>query len=85
MLSKILPYIDLIIFDIKLIESEKHRVFTGMENKQILQNAKRLGKMKNPKVWVRTPIIPNATDDEKNIIAIGKFIKENMPNIERWS
>ena len=84
MLKRVLPYLDLILYDIKIFDSEMHKKFTGVENNQILQNLIRLGKTKNPKIWIRTPIIPGATDDEKNRNEIGKFIKENIPNIEKW-
>ncbi|MDD4316370.1 MAG: glycyl-radical enzyme activating protein [Clostridia bacterium] len=83
-LQKLLPYTDLILYDLKHIDNVLHNEFTGVENTLIFQNAARLGKLKSPKVWIRTPIIPGATDTKENIIGIAKFIKENMPDIERW-
>jgi len=83
-LERLLPYIDLVLYDIKLADSAKHKANTGVENTLILENAKKLGALAKPAVWVRTPIIPGATDDEDNIIAIGAFIAEYMPNIEKW-
>jgi pyruvate formate lyase activating enzyme len=35
-------------------------------------------------MWVRTPIIPGFTDDEENIAALAAFIRERLPNVERW-
>ncbi|MFW5780533.1 MAG: glycyl-radical enzyme activating protein [Bacillota bacterium] len=83
-LQKLLEYTDLILYDIKHIDNERHKELTGVENKLILQNAKRLGSLEKPEIWVRTPIIPDATDSEENIKGIGKFIKEHMKNIEKW-
>ncbi len=83
-LQKLLPYVDLILYDLKQIDNTLHSQFTGVENMLILQNAARLGKKKAPKIWIRTPIIPDATDSEENIRGIGKFIKDNMPEVERW-
>jgi len=35
-------------------------------------------------MWVRTPIVPGYTQDDENIRAIGSFIQENLPTVERW-
>lgn len=83
-LQKLLPYLDLILYDIKIMDNQKHKEYTGAENTLILQNAKKLGSIDYPKVWVRTPIIPRCTDNKDNIREIGKFIKENMPSVEKW-
>lgn len=83
-LQKLLPYVDLLLYDLKHFDNEKHKEFTDAENTLILQNAKKLGKLAKPKIWIRTPIIPQSTDSVENIVAIGKFIKEFMPNIEKW-
>ncbi len=83
-LESLLPFTDLILYDIKHIDNAKHKKLTGVENNLILQNAKNIGKLEKTKIWVRTPIIPDSTDSEDNIIGIANFIKENMPNIERW-
>ena len=39
--EKILPYTDLFLYDIKLFDSEKHKKYTGMSNKLILENLKK--------------------------------------------
>lgn len=82
-LERLLPYIDLVLYDIKLADAIRHKAATGVDNKLILENAKKLGATDKP-VWVRTPVIPSTTDDEENINAIGAFIAEWMPNIEKW-
>lgn len=84
LLEKLLPYLDLILYDLKIFDNENHRRFTGVGNDLIKENAIRLGKIAYPKIWIRTPIIPNATDSEENIENIGRFISEYMPNIEKW-
>jgi pyruvate formate lyase activating enzyme len=73
--EKILPYIDIVLYDIKLFDSDLHKQFTGATNEVILDNYKKLIK-NNVRVWVRTPIIEGATDTEENINAIGEFLKE---------
>lgn len=86
--KKLLPYIDLILFDIKEIDSKKHEQFTGIPNDLILSNAVWIAntiKNDNKKIWIRTPIIPRYTATEENIKGIGKFIVNDLNSIpERW-
>jgi len=80
-----IPYTNLFLYDIKLMDSEAHRALTGVPNARILENAKKLAA--HPEVtaiWVRTPVIPGATDSEENLRAIGRFLREHMPQTERW-
>ena len=86
--EKLLPYVDLILLDIKEINSEKHERHTGVPNTLILENAIWISeyvKKNNKKLWVRTPVIPNYTATEDNIKGIGDFIVNKLHNIpERW-
>ncbi|MBN2758308.1 MAG: glycyl-radical enzyme activating protein [Bacteroidales bacterium] len=85
--EKILPYVDLILFDIKEIDAEKHEEFTGKSNEKIFENLLYIsGYIKNHKteLWIRTPIIPETTATNENIIGIGKFIAENDIQTTRW-
>jgi len=87
-LEKIIPFVDLILYDLKEIDPTKHKEFTGQSNEIILENAiwilnKIEGTTK--KMWVRTPLIPESTATQENIKGIGKFIVENLENkIVRW-
>ncbi len=86
--EKLLPYVDLILFDIKEIDLEKHVEFTGIPNDLILENAVWISEYfkKNDKIlWIRTPIIPKYTATEENIRGIGNFIINKLDNFpERW-
>ena len=87
--EKILPYTDLLLYDIKEIDSNKHKEFTGSSNEKILNNLLTLSEwMKihgSPKaLWIRTPIIPDATGTEENIAGIGQFIAKNNLHPDRW-
>jgi pyruvate formate lyase activating enzyme len=86
--EKLLPVVDLVLLDIKEIDSEKHKEFTGVPNELILENAILIAnyvKQYNKILWIRTPIIPNYTATEKNIQGIGEFIVNSLKNIpERW-
>jgi pyruvate formate lyase activating enzyme len=81
-LENILPYTDIILYDIKIFDNDLHKKFTGVENARILDNYIKL-KEKDTRIWVRTPIIENATDSEENIQKIGEFLlKSGLP--EKW-
>ncbi|MBA7511188.1 4-hydroxyphenylacetate decarboxylase activating enzyme [subsurface metagenome] len=86
--EKLLPHVDLVLLDIKEINSDKHKEFTGVPNDLILENAIWISnyvKDNSKKLWVRTPIIPNYTATEENIKGIGEFIVNKLHNIpERW-
>jgi pyruvate formate lyase activating enzyme len=84
----LLPHIDLVLFDIKEINPENHKKFTGISNKIILKNAIWISEyLKNngKKMWIRTPIIPKYTAKDENIEGIGEFIVNKLNNVpERW-
>ena len=65
--------VDLFLYDLKLMDSDKHRQFTGVGNELILQNLKMLAEHGNA-VIVRFPVIPGVTDDADNISALSAFL-----------
>lgn len=73
---------DLIMCDLKIFDDEKHREITGVSNKNILENIKKLDTLGIP-VIVRTPLIPDATDSLENLTAIASYIKD-MKNLVRY-
>jgi pyruvate formate lyase activating enzyme len=89
-LTSLLPYVDILLYDIKEIDSERHKKFTGTGNEKILVNAIFAANYKKthptPKtLWIRTPVIPGATDTAENIRGIGDFISANLRGtIARW-
>lgn len=90
LLERVLPFTDLILFDIKLMDPVRHKRFTGCDNSLILENAARLAvfikKCNGEKgFWIRTPTIPDATTDECNIRALGEFISGELGDVvEKW-
>ncbi|OON85136.1 glycyl-radical enzyme activating protein [Oribacterium sp. C9] len=77
--EKVLPYTDLVISDLKLMNSTKHRVYTGVGNELIRENLKKLSGQ-NIDTILRIPVIPHINDDEENIKASADFIKEELNN-----
>ena len=75
----ILEKLDLIMFDVKIFDSVEHKRWTGVENAELLDNARRLDTLDRPLI-ARTPLIPGATDSAENIRAIAGFLR-NFRNL----
>lgn len=76
-IEKILPYTDLIISDIKHLDTNIHKKYTGVDNERILENLKRLANEKCELI-LRIPIIPNVNEDMDNIKATAEFILNEL-------
>ncbi|MDR0402100.1 MAG: glycyl-radical enzyme activating protein [Treponema sp.] len=80
---------DCVLFDIKTADNDLHKKFTGTGNEPVLKNLDRLVLKKRNgeytgELWIRTPIVPNATDTEENILSIAKIVKTRRDTIGRW-
>ena len=71
-LVQIPEYTDLVLYDLKLMNEEEHRRWTGASNRQILHNAQRLS---GHNVQIRVPLIPGITDTESNLQEIFDFMR----------
>lgn len=80
--SRIIRYVDLLLFDIKNMDSEKHQKFTGVRNEMILENAVKASKCVKEMI-ARFPLIPDFNDSLENVEAMGRFISGNMPDVKR--
>ena len=80
--KRVLPLVDLVLYDLKLFDSERHRASTGVDNGLILENGRRIAAAGVP-LWIRTPIIPGYTAGAEDVAALGDFISE-LPTVERW-
>ena len=78
----ILKKVDLIMFDIKMMDSDQHRKYTKVGNELILENAKKADELGVPMI-VRTPLIPGVTDSDENLIEIAKFVS-GLKNAVRY-
>ena len=77
--KKVLDRSDYILFDIKIVDDDTHKRYTGVSNKLILENFKALARSGKDFV-IRTPLIPTVTDTAENITAIAKLLSENGVN-----
>jgi pyruvate formate lyase activating enzyme len=67
-MARIASVADLFLFDVKLVDPERHKEFTGVSNVLILKNLASLVESKK-RVMVRIPVVPGVNDDEANITA----------------
>jgi pyruvate formate lyase activating enzyme len=72
-LERLLAHTDLVLYDLKLLDDQQHRQWTGATNRQILANAQRLTAYS---AQVRVPLIPGITDTEENLSGIFDFMCE---------
>lgn len=77
--EKILPFTDIIISDIKHMDSYIHQQRTGAGNELILENLIRLAEL-DQEIILRIPVIPGFNDDMENIKATADFIIDKMGN-----
>ncbi len=82
-INDVFPYTDLFLYDLKVMDPEKHKKFTGVDNKQILDNLKFIFD-NNGVVRIRFPLIPGYNDDKENISDMINFLKDltNSPIID---
>ncbi len=72
-LSKISSHVELFLYDIKHMNDQKHMALTGVSNRPILDNLKKLV-AEGKRIWIRVPIIPGINDDDQNIAEIGSLM-----------
>jgi pyruvate formate lyase activating enzyme len=80
-LDDIREYVDLFLYDLKLIDDAKHRKFTGVSNGLILRNLQMLSE-RGHNIFLRVPIIPGINDDDENIRQTGTFAAA-LPHLNR--
>ena len=79
-IEKILPYLDLYLMDIKHIDSQKHKEYTGVSNERILENARKIAES-GVELIIRTPVIPGFNDTAEEIRAISHFAR-TLPGVK---
>jgi pyruvate formate lyase activating enzyme len=66
-------YVDQFLYDLKILENERHRKFTRVPNKLILENLRQLARSHHH-IIIRFPVIPDVNDDDENVSRLGEFI-----------
>ena len=74
-LEALLPYVDLIMYDLKLFNPKLHRQYVGNNGERARDNLLRLAASDRP-IIVRTPVVGGVNDTEEEISNIARFIKD---------
>lgn len=82
-ITSVSMYTDLFLYDLKLVNDEKHIRYTGVSNKLILENLNTISRL-GKRIFIRIPTIPGINDDNENIKSTAEIIK-NTPGIEQVS
>jgi pyruvate formate lyase activating enzyme len=77
-LKGILEYTDLVLYDIKHMDSTKHKEYTGVPNEIILENAKKIHEELNLPMLARLPIMPGYNDSPENMEKTARFIANDL-------
>lgn len=73
----VIRYTDLVLYDIKHMDSETHKMLTGVSNGLILENLKKLSAT-DVEIYIRVPVIPGMNDSEENIYQTAIFVKNEL-------
>lgn len=81
-IESILPYLDTYLMDIKHMDPEKHKAWTGKENTLMVENAMKIAQSKMCELIIRVPVIPGFNDTAEEILAIAKYA-DSLPGVEQ--
>jgi pyruvate formate lyase activating enzyme len=74
-MEAVLPFVDLVLFDLKHLDSNEHKRTTGVGNELILENLEKASKINE--IWLRIPLIAgfnDSADHIRRIATLGKRI-----------
>jgi pyruvate formate lyase activating enzyme len=81
-LETVLRHTDLLLFDLKHMDTEAHKRYTGVGNERILKNARFASKVVQEMV-IRLPLIPGVNSDETNIKNLAVFVNKELQGVRR--
>ena len=70
--DEILKYTDLVILDVKAVESEEYTHITGQKSNKFFEFLE-VAQKHNKKLWLRQVIVPNINDDKEHILKLKQF------------
>ncbi|QTA92875.1 glycyl-radical enzyme activating protein [Desulfonema magnum] len=81
----ILDYVDIVLYDIKIIDEEKHKKWTGVSNKLILENARKMAK-RGTNMRIRSLVVHNVNywdpGHAKGVMAFAKSLGESVKGVD---
>jgi pyruvate formate lyase activating enzyme len=69
---------DLVLYDLKHMDSAAHKAVTGVANEPILANARRIRRDLGKPMRVRVPLIPGVNDSTENMASLARFVREDL-------
>jgi len=85
--NSLLDYTDLLLYDIKHIDSARHKEITGVPNELILSNLQKTAAGSDSrsglKIWIRYPLIPDINDGDDDIDNLCRFVADLGPLVEK--
>ena len=79
--EKLMSVTDLVMLDIKHMETQAHEKLTGHGNEKVFAFARYLNEIQKP-VWIRHVVVPGITYEEEQLTQFGKFLK-TLSNVEK--
>lgn len=83
-LKRLLPYVDVFLYDIKLMNPEEHKKYIGVDNQLILENLVKLSN-DGAGIYARLPIIGQVNATEEHINSVISFLEENHVKVRQVS
>ncbi|MDO4518684.1 MAG: glycyl-radical enzyme activating protein [Eubacteriales bacterium] len=81
-IEAVLPYLDTYLMDIKHMNPQKHKEFTGKSNELMLENARKVALSGQTNLVIRVPVIPTFNDTVEEIQAIARFA-DSLPGVKK--
>ena len=84
--EEVLPYVDFMFLDIKVMNDIEHREWAGQSNALVLRNVRRIAEImheRNKPLVIRTPLVPGYTMTETNIREIAAFVSA-LPGVSAY-
>jgi pyruvate formate lyase activating enzyme len=69
---------NLVLYDLKHMDSDEHLAATGVPNGRILENARRVHRELRVPMLVRVPVVPGMNDSDENIRATARFVADEL-------
>ena len=77
-LASTLGKLDQIFYDFKHIDPEKHKAFTGLDNRLILENLPKVAAL-GPELIVRVPVVPGFNGNDGTLTTMFRWLGEHVP------
>jgi len=77
-MERVLPLVELWLFDLKHADPEAHKQATGVSNRRIIANLRRLARA-GARIWLRVPLIPGFNDSQQALDALARLAAEIGP------